>query len=426
MKEIPKKEKALLIFIFLLSLILRITIILLVGNYNHPSTWENGIIADNIVAGKGFSIGFLGPESTSSWQAPFYPYFLASFYFFLGKGTISFLLIQLIQAILSSLVPILIYKAAKILFDRQVSVISAIALAVFPLLGWYSTRIHHAIFIFFFIALAFYLSLKAYRSEKNVNYALAGIIYGIGALIEPVMTVIFFAFFLWSSLKKGLRLAVKKYSILLTVFILILLPWTIRNYSVHGKLIFIKSSFGKEFWMGNNPHATGTGFVVGGQYEITYYFPPPFYDQLMNVSEVERNRMFLEEGLKWIKENPVDFLIVTGKKIIYFWWYPPISIVRQFEDSESVKFNLLKKAYWAPFLFFLLIGFLVAKKNKNEYLILILLICSFYTMVYSLTHVGQQRFRGVIEPILLPFAVSGFLYIYALAKSSWRKMLGKV
>src|SRR5690606_24330355 len=35
-------------------------------------------------------------------------------------------------------------------------------------------------------------------------------------------------------------------------------PWTVRNYSVHGKLVLIKDSLPYVFWQGNNPHSRGT------------------------------------------------------------------------------------------------------------------------------------------------------------------------
>jgi len=51
-------------------------------------------------------------------------------------------------------------------------------------------------------------------------------------------------------------------------------PWTIRNYKVQGRLILVKSGMAKEFWMGNNPHATGTAFADGGATEVTNAYPP--------------------------------------------------------------------------------------------------------------------------------------------------------
>jgi hypothetical protein len=40
---------------------------------------------------------------------------------------------------------------------------------------------------------------------------------------------------------------------MVAVFVLALLPWTIRNYYAIDGLVFVKSNFGMELWLGNNP-----------------------------------------------------------------------------------------------------------------------------------------------------------------------------
>ena len=68
--------------------------------------------------------------------------------------------------------------------------------------------------------------------------------------------------------------------------LLCLTPWTIRNYKVHGRIILLKSGMPKELWMGNNPNATGTGYVEGGAGEITNVYPPKAYALAGKVPEI--------------------------------------------------------------------------------------------------------------------------------------------
>jgi len=397
--------------IFLISFLIRVIVVFIIGNYTHPMIWENGTIADNIVAGKGYVIGFLGPEGYTSWQAPFYPYFLSLFYITFGKNAITFFLIEIVQSIATSLVPIFIYKSAKILFDKKVALVSSILLVPFPLLLWYSTRIHHTAFVFLAISTIFFLFLDSEMNGRFLDYAITGVFLGLSLLIEPVIIIFFFAFIIWRCLKYPVIESLKKYLITGLLALIVITPWTIRNYNVHGKLIFIKSSFGKEFWMGNNPHTTGTGFVEGGGDEITISFPPLCFDDLKNHTEIERSQMLLHESMTWIKENPGDFVRLTLKKAFYFLWYPPTDIVRHQEGGESVKYEFLKKTYWVIFSVFLIYGIFLAWRERNHYIWIILLICLFYISVYSFTHVGQQRFRGVIEPVLIIYASYGLITI---------------
>jgi 4-amino-4-deoxy-L-arabinose transferase-like glycosyltransferase len=416
LKSIFLNEKSFLTTVFLLSIALKFAATLYLGHYLNPRTWENGNIADNLLSGKGFSACFLGPEQATSWQAPFYPYFLALFYIIFGRGSFTYLLIAIVQSIITSVVPILVYKSGKIIFNKSTAVLAAILAAFFPLMVWYSTRFHHTAFVFLFITMVFYLFIKGYETGDKKDFLYAGVALGVGVLVEPVIIVFLFAFILWSSIEKGFIFAMRKAVITIVLVLIIIFPWTLRNYQVHNQLIFIKSSFGKEFWLGNNLRATGTAFAANGKGEITNVYPPVIYDQLKNYPEIVRTRMMRDEALNWIRENPLGFIYLSSKKVLYFWWYPPDNLVRQSEEGEAVKYSFAKKAYWSIFLFFFIYGTIVALKRKEKVVHFVLLSSVLYSLVYVLTHVGQQRFRGVIEPVLLIYVAFGILQF-----TSWIK-----
>src|SRR5262249_6807026 len=68
------------------------------------STFEHGEIAANLVAGRGFSVKFLGAEGPTSQQAPVYPLLVAAAYAAGGVGTPRALLVlELGQAALGGL-----------------------------------------------------------------------------------------------------------------------------------------------------------------------------------------------------------------------------------------------------------------------------------------------------------------------------------
>ena len=52
-----------------------------------PVGYEHGRIAENLLAGRGFSIEFLGSEGPTSQQAPFYPLLLAAVWWCFGIAT---------------------------------------------------------------------------------------------------------------------------------------------------------------------------------------------------------------------------------------------------------------------------------------------------------------------------------------------------
>src|ERR1700758_3706022 len=68
------------------------------------STYEHGEIAANLLAGRGFSVRFLGADGPTSQQAPMYPILVAGAYAIGGVGTPrSLLILELGQAALGGL-----------------------------------------------------------------------------------------------------------------------------------------------------------------------------------------------------------------------------------------------------------------------------------------------------------------------------------
>src|SRR5262249_7573806 len=80
--------------IIALAIAVRIVAVLVLRNHEVArSTYEHGEIAANLLAGRGFSIGFLGADGPTSQQAPIYPLVVAAAYAIGGVGTPGALLI---------------------------------------------------------------------------------------------------------------------------------------------------------------------------------------------------------------------------------------------------------------------------------------------------------------------------------------------
>ena len=64
--------------IALLAVAVRMGAVLVLRSHEVPrSTFEHGEIAENLLAGRGFSVMFLGADGPTSQQAPLYPFALA-------------------------------------------------------------------------------------------------------------------------------------------------------------------------------------------------------------------------------------------------------------------------------------------------------------------------------------------------------------
>ena len=102
-------------FLIVLAIAVRAAAVLVLQSHTVPhSTYEHGEIAANLLAGRGFSVRFLGAEGPTSQQAPLYPALVAGAYAVGGVGTPRALLIlELGQAALGGLLVAAVLRLAR-------------------------------------------------------------------------------------------------------------------------------------------------------------------------------------------------------------------------------------------------------------------------------------------------------------------------
>lgn len=394
--------------LFFLSLVLHIAVVMAMGHYHNARLWENGAIADNIFAGKGFSASFSMPDEPTSWQAPAYPYILAATWAVFGKGAAAHLFISLLQCISIASMVWPMAGLSRRWFPSVPEWIVQLLVIIAPLYLWYPTRIHHTAFV---MALQPWI-LWAWLScaGRNVRGSIgAGLLTGLAALMQPVLLGVFGTIGLVWLLLSIKTKAWKRAGLLILAGVSVvacLVPWTIRNCQAHRRLVLVKNSFGKEFWMGNNPHATGTGYALGGAEEITNAYPPMAFEIRGKVSEMQLMDALKDEAKDWIRSNPQAFLKITAQKIVWLWTLPPKDRVRSTGDAEALLFRGVYLTGWIALLAMAVVGCVACRPPPEFYLVLGLFV-AFYSGIYGLTHVGQARFRGEIEYLFLPAAAAG-------------------
>src|SRR3954449_9151019 len=119
-----------------LAVVARAAAVLVLQSHTVPrSTYEHGEIAANLLAGRGFSVRFLGAEGPTSQQAPIYPVLVAAAYALGGVGTPRALLIlELGQAALGgALVGFVVMLAGEVAPGRpRVAILAGLIAGVHP------------------------------------------------------------------------------------------------------------------------------------------------------------------------------------------------------------------------------------------------------------------------------------------------------
>ncbi len=411
--KLADRPKAVTLVLFIVSFFLHLAVVAAVGHYKEPRLWENGQIAQNLFIGNGFSADFSYPVEPTSWQAPGYPVLLVGFWKAFGQVPLTYFLISTLQCLALATMVWPMGWLSRRWFPQVPPVLVQVIVVLTPLYLWYGTRIHHSAFVMAAHPWLVYGWLK--WSHESLGKAIGiGALTGLVALFQPTILglygmcgLVLIGQFAWQKLWRQFgTLAVAGITV-----VVCLVPWTIRNYQVHGKLLLIKSSFGKEFWMGNNPHATGTGYTIGGMEEVTNQYPPKCFAELRGkVPEIKLMEAMQKEAMDYVKTHPGAFLKLTGKKILWFWTVAPKDRVRTTGAAEAIVFRGLYMACWVALAGLCVWGFIVGRPGK-EYLPLLIYFCFFFSLIYGLTHVGQARFRGEMEFIFMPAAAAGLWWL---------------
>ena len=243
-----------LLFLFLCSFFIRALIF-----YNYLSRddrfWQVDsptyhLLACSLSEGKGYQ----NPDgSPNVYRLPGYSLFLASYYYWSDKGTLSDRKNVLwIQVFLSSFIPVLIFYLAQALFPGALTVAwiaawwGAFHEGLVLYAGFFMTE---TLFIFFFLLfLLFFVRLLFLLSQKVFYEAsLAGFFLGLASLVRPVghylivlACFIVFLFSFFSRFKKNYCFQRGMVSGVLLFFswLITIAPWLMRNYLLYGALFF--------------------------------------------------------------------------------------------------------------------------------------------------------------------------------------------
>lgn len=177
-----------------------------------------------------------------------YAYYLAPFYRVFGPTPLPALLVQ---AILNATIPLMVFAYASRTFDRRVAAVATVLVAVLSFNTVYvSTESTDSISTALFMAM-----LLAFVHGREVNrdrwFVLAGVLAGIAAQFRPNLVLLPFVFAgmnwllgprTWQRLRQGALVAM--------IAVLLLVPWTVRNYQLSRQLLPTSTHGGVQLWYG--------------------------------------------------------------------------------------------------------------------------------------------------------------------------------
>jgi len=246
-------------------------------------------------------------------RAPLYPMILGLVYFACGSSLLSGVLLSALFSVLS------VHLVHRIAYYRAGRFPSLAAVSVWMLYGvnlFYSTTLLIAPMFTFLVLLSFHLL------DREKPLVSGWLTVGLAAIARPgALLLIPLALVLYRKAWKSSWLAL----------IPVILVWAV-NWSHGDSSVVISSQGGINFYIGSGPEADGfTAFAPSGTGLPADSLPymdnvwaasyAPF-DETVLPSEV--SAWWVQKTLEHIADNPLSFLSLTGKKLIYL--ISPVSI----------------------------------------------------------------------------------------------------
>lgn len=425
-----------LISLGLIALALRVAVVIYLSGQT-VWTYEHGEIASNLVAGRGFTVEFLGARGPTSQQAPLYPMMLAGLFWLCGpESTTAVFLMQLLQCLVGTAIVLCVVWLAWSLVPQHPAVgyVAGLGAAVHPAHLYATTHIQIVLWATLLLTLLLaVVSSPRFRASPHGAAGL-GILAGLLLLVEPILVVALpiIAVLVWRRCRTNqlhsrrtwrrwlIEGPLARVGLMAAVAALIIAPWLWRNWRVHGEFVFIKSTFGYALWQGNNDMSWGTDKIPKpsvaalrkshdgtiesvnqalweARHETLYIddvlLKPHGYIEFSGLSEPARARLLGKRATAFILANPGRYARLCLKRLQYF---------LLFDETNPKAANRIYRGVTVIWLVLAGVGLLAARSHWRTLwpgVAIFAVVALFHTAV-----IVSPRFRIPVEPITFIWA----------------------
>ena len=349
------------------------------------------------------------------YQGPAYPYFLGLVYTVFGHDLVALHVLQMVMGAVSCA---LVSLATHRMFGRRAALAAGLLLACYAPALFFDGLIQKTN-LGLLLTSALLVALTGFFARPRARSALVcGLVTGLLALTRENALIFAVVIPLWFVLIPRNRPFATRASagaMFALGVALVLLPVGARNLAVGGVFTVTTSQLGPNFYIGNNPNATGLyAPLLPGRhtpdFEATDAKRRAEWESERELTPAEVSRYWLGESLAWIGEAPGDWLSLLAYKALLTW--------NDFEvpDTEDVYVNADFSWMLASLLPFLCFGVLLPLAAAGIFIawrersggrdgaagLLVLLALAFSAAV-AVFYVWA-RYRFPLVPLLVPFA----------------------
>ncbi len=450
-----RQTPRILLLILLFSVLLRVAVALYLGNIvDAPPLLTDQrsyhALGARLVDGRGFSFArdwypFTEAETPTSHWSFLYSLFVAAVYAVAGPQPLA---ARITQAVLGGvLLPWMTYRLAWRLFSdpkgdapasgvrngaerrsapsraELLGVLSAALAAVYAYFMLYAATIMTE--TFYIVALLWSLERALAVRERLARHQAIGVgltltlglSLGIAVLLRQSILpwiVVLFAWLLWISHRLGERRRLVRTLVLaIAPIVLLILPFTIRNYRVYGSFLLLNSNAGYAMYSAQHP-------MHGVEFQTFAAAPVP--EELLGQNEAALDRELMRRGIGFVMAEPGRYLLLSLDRVGAYFDFSPSSA----SSSINAAGRLVSSLLFMPLMVYG-IGVALYRARRDTPgladllstpLALILIFAVFYSALHIFTW-AMPRYRLPVDAVLMPFAA------YAILDLSLRTRYGR-
>lgn len=372
-----------------------------------PYVNETTDIAASIAAGRGFASPFpLAHTGATAWVCPLFPYLLAGIFRVWGSFTQNSLLaIQILNCLFASLTVFPIHAAAKRTFGSAAALFSAWLWVFLPFAWWTPIQdIWDTSLTAFLLAAIFWATLAIRHRRDFFSWLAYGALWAVGALVNAAVLSLlpfFVAWLLWQR-RNSFSLALPSAALLL--FCVLLLPWTIRNHRALGKWIPLRSNFGMELWLGNNPAAGDPN-----SFALHPLWNASEAAEFQRVGEIDYAAAKQHAALAYMRSHPAGTARASAARVWSNWFAVTDRVNARWSTAPAYVKALSLATFFM--ILFAALGLIVAPLEIGAEALPYWIAVLIFPLPYYLTHT-LVRYRFPIEPIVTILAAYGLLQLW--------------
>ena len=366
------------------------------------------------------------------YQAPLYPYFLATIYTCLGNSIAT---VRMVQMFLGAAACVFMLNAVTNLFDRKAGVVAGVLMAIYAPSIFLESLIQKSILDVFLLSALLWLVSKTLKSNRLRWWLWTGLTTGMLCLTRENALVVIPVLGLWAAFRSTSVSNVdgqlqkpsfgergKTCAALFAGVIIALGPVAFRNYVVGGEFHVTTSQMGPNFYIGNNPKADGTYTPLktgrgDAKFERTDAVEIAQAELGRKLSPKEVSDFYMAKSFAFISAQPTKWLRLMGRKTLLTF------NATELVDTE----DQYTHAIWSPVLSLLnfclhfgvlvplgFIGIWLTRQRRADVWWAYLMVGAFTASVIGFFVFGRYRFPMV--PLLMLFAAPAIVHLFEMVR----------